>query len=139
MRVWRNWQTHQTQDLAPLAWGFDSLHLHQLRKWLNGRAPPCQGGCCGFESRLSLQKKFKKVLTSIKKYIIIILYLRVSYIGNTPAFQAGKVGSIPTTRSMLKLCFTQLFFMYKTTLKHKKKSSRIRYLITYYLYITILH
>ena len=26
-----------------------------VRKWLNGRAPPCQGGCCGFESRLSLQ------------------------------------------------------------------------------------
>ena len=25
--------------------------------------------------------------------------MRVSYIGNTPAFQAGKVGSIPTTRS----------------------------------------
>ena len=22
-----------------------------MRKWLNGRAPPCQGGCCGFESR----------------------------------------------------------------------------------------
>ena len=27
-------------------------------------------------------------------------HLRVSYIGNTPAFQAGKVGSIPTTRSI---------------------------------------
>ena len=27
--------------------------------------------------------------------------MRVSYIGNTPAFQAGKVGSIPTTRSIL--------------------------------------
>ena len=27
-------------------------------------------------------------------------YVRVSYIGNTPAFQAGKVGSIPTTRSI---------------------------------------
>ena len=29
-------------------------------------------------------------------------YVRVSYIGNTPAFQAGKVGSIPTTRSIKK-------------------------------------
>ena len=47
-----------------------------------GRAPPCQGGCCGFESRLSLQ------------------YMQVSYIGNTPAFQAEKVGSIPTTCSL---------------------------------------
>ena len=28
--------------------------------------------------------------------------MRVSYIGNTPAFQAGKVGSIPTTRSIRK-------------------------------------
>ena len=27
--------------------------------------------------------------------------VQVSYIGNTPAFQAGKVGSIPTTRSIL--------------------------------------
>ena len=27
--------------------------------------------------------------------------MRVSYIGNTPAFQAGKVGSIPTTRSIM--------------------------------------
>ena len=26
--------------------------------------------------------------------------MRVSYIGKTPAFQAGKVGSIPTTRSI---------------------------------------
>ena len=34
--------------------------------------------------------------------------MRVSYIGNTPAFQAGKVGSIPTTRSIkdnLKVVF----------------------------------
>ena len=29
--------------------------------------------------------------------------MRVSYIGNTPAFQAGKVGSIPTTRSINKI------------------------------------
>ena len=29
--------------------------------------------------------------------------MRVSYIGNTPAFQAGKVGSIPTTRSIYAL------------------------------------
>ena len=26
-----------------------------MRKWLNGRAPPCQGGRCGFESRFPLQ------------------------------------------------------------------------------------
>ena len=30
----------------------------------------------------------------------MIKFMRVSYIGNTPAFQAGKVGSIPTTRSI---------------------------------------
>ena len=34
--------------------------------------------------------------------------MRVSYIGNTPAFQAEKVGSIPTTRSMNKRCFIKL-------------------------------
>ena len=27
--------------------------------------------------------------------------MRVSYIGNTPAFQAGKVGSIPIIRSIM--------------------------------------
>ena len=32
--------------------------------------------------------------------------MRVSYIGNTPAFQAGKVGSIPTTRSIFKVLET---------------------------------
>ena len=40
------------------------------------------------------------VSRSIKKHMI---NMRVSYIGNTPAFQAGKVGSIPTTRSIKQL------------------------------------
>ena len=31
---------------------------------------------------------------------IHVINMRVSYIGNTPAFQAGKVGSIPTTCSI---------------------------------------
>ena len=30
----------------------------------------------------------------------LIFNMQVSYIGNTPAFQAGKVGSIPTTCSI---------------------------------------
>ena len=30
LRMWRNWQTHQTQDLAPSACRFDSCHPHQL-------------------------------------------------------------------------------------------------------------
>ena len=30
MRAWRNWQTHQTQDLAPSACRFDSCRPHQL-------------------------------------------------------------------------------------------------------------
>ena len=37
--------------------------------------------------------------------------MRVSYIGNTPAFQAGKVGSIPTTRSIKQL-ITVVFLFY---------------------------
>ena len=43
----------------------------------------------------------KIVLTNIDKHNILnnVVDVRVSYIGNTPAFQAGKVGSIPTTRS----------------------------------------
>ena len=28
--LWRNWQTHQTQDLAPCAWGFKSLQVHHV-------------------------------------------------------------------------------------------------------------
>ena len=44
----------------------------------------------------------KIVLTNIDKHNILnnVVDVRVSYIGNTPAFQAGKVGSIPTTRSI---------------------------------------
>ena len=42
-------------------WGFDSLYPHHnylfLRKWLSGRASPCQGEGRGFESRLPLQGK----------------------------------------------------------------------------------
>ena len=37
--------------------------------------------------------------------------MRVSYIGNTPAFQAGKVGSIPTTRSK-KTTAISCFYLY---------------------------
>ena len=50
------------------------------------------------------------MLTNIDKNNILnnVVDARVSYIGNTPAFQAGKVGSIPTTRSNL--------FEYKTQL-----------------------
>ena len=40
------------------------------------------------------------ILINSKAYNIV---LRVSYIGNTPAFQAGKVGSIPTTRSIMRV------------------------------------
>ena len=45
------------------------------------------------------------MLTNIYKDNILsnVVDARVSYIGNTPAFQAGKVGSIPTTRSIKAL------------------------------------
>ena len=45
------------------------------------------------------------MLTNIDKHNILnnVVNVRVSYIGNTPAFQAGKVGSIPTTRSIYAL------------------------------------
>ena len=43
------------------------------------------------------------MLTNVDKHNILnnVVDARVSYIGNTPAFQAGKVGSIPTTRSIM--------------------------------------
>ena len=65
--------------------------------------PPCQGGGCEFESRFSLQFYLKYEIN---------LYMRVSYIGNTLAFQASKVGSIPTTRSNKQL-LAVVFFIYK--------------------------
>ena len=34
---------------------FDSAYLHHTRKWLSGRASPCQGEGREFESRLPLQ------------------------------------------------------------------------------------
>ena len=51
------------------------------------------------------------MLTNIDKHNILnnVVDARVSYIGNTPAFQAGKVGSIPTTRSK-KDNFLVVFF-----------------------------
>ena len=48
------------------------------------------------------------MLTNVDKHNILnsVVDARVSYIGNTPAFQAGKVGSIPTTRSIFKVLET---------------------------------
>jgi hypothetical protein len=55
-------------------WGFKSLLPHQYsvnfkkcaggfkRKWLSGRASPCQGEGRGFESRLPLQLVYKASL-----------------------------------------------------------------------------
>ena len=36
---------------------FDSAYLHHMRKWLSGRASPCQGEGREFESRLPLHQK----------------------------------------------------------------------------------
>ena len=44
---------------------------------------------------------------------IHVINMRVSYIGNTPAFQAGKVGSIPTTRSIKQLISVVFYFIQK--------------------------
>ena len=59
MRVWRNWQTHQTQDLAPQGVGGRlpspaPFNLITERKQFSGRTPPCQGGGREFEPRLPL-------------------------------------------------------------------------------------
>ena len=43
------------------------------------------------------------ILSRLLNWNLMILFMRVSYIGNTPAFQAGKVGSIPTTRSIMRV------------------------------------
>ena len=41
--------------------------------------------------------------TTLNNILFENLIMRVSYIGNTLAFQASKVGSIPTTRSIQTL------------------------------------
>ena len=57
--------------------------------------------------------------------------MRVSYIGNTPAFQAGKVGSIPTTRSISKKTIYKIVFFYCFKIK-------IYYFKVVYLFLYIL-
>ena len=54
------------------------------RKWLSGRASPCQGEGREFESRLPLH------------------FMRMWYNGRTSAFQADDTGSIPVIRSILR-------------------------------------
>ena len=56
-----------------------------MREWLSGRASPCQGERREFESRLPLQN------------------MRVWFNGRTSAFQAEHKGSIPFTRSNMRL------------------------------------
>ena len=46
------------QDLAPLAWGFDSLHPHHCGRSSVGRAQPCQGW--GREFELVARSIYKK-------------------------------------------------------------------------------
>ena len=48
--------------------------------------------------------------------------MQVSYIGNTPAFQAGKVGSIPTTCSINNWYYQLFFCLYK---KIKNKNTEL--------------
>ena len=44
-----------------------SYQLYNMRKWLSGRASPCQGEGREFESRLPLQ--FKQILRSLLFYV----------------------------------------------------------------------
>jgi hypothetical protein len=59
MRVWRNGRRTRLRIWRFTTWGFKSLHAHHiLRKWLSGRASPCQGEGRGFDSRLPLHNFF---------------------------------------------------------------------------------
>ncbi len=49
---------------------FDSAYLHHTRKWLSGRASPCQGEGREFESRLPLQIFFCQ-----QRYRMLFRYL----------------------------------------------------------------
>ena len=54
------------------------------------------------------------MLTNVDKHNILnnVVDARVSYIGNTPAFQAGKVGSIPIAGIMRKQIRHRFFEVY---------------------------
>ncbi len=49
-------------------------NIYLMRKWLRGRASPCQGEGRGFESRLPLHKKSLQ-------YIVAIFYTHTLYCG----------------------------------------------------------
>ena len=49
---------------------FDSVYLHHMRKWLSGRASPCQGEGREFESRLPLH--LKALLSSMDKRAFLL-------------------------------------------------------------------
>ena len=63
-----------------------------------------------FEFPKKIQKSIKKLLTlgaicvNIMERYLISIILRVQFNGRIPAFQAGRVGSIPITRSIFLLC-----------------------------------
>ena len=44
--------------------GFD---LYNMREWLSGGAPPCQGGGRGFDPRLALEKRTIPMVAPDKK------------------------------------------------------------------------
>ncbi len=55
------------RPLAPLFGKFGQLYQ---RKWLSGRAPPCQGGGREFESRLPLHSEYRKDPVRCRVFLI---------------------------------------------------------------------
>ena len=44
---------------------------YNMREWLSGGAPPCQGGGRGFDPRLALYKITKKTFRSGKSFLLL--------------------------------------------------------------------
>ena len=67
-----------------------------------------------YEFPKKIQKSIKKLLTlgaicvNIMERYLISIILRVQFNGRIPAFQAGRVGSIPITRSILCLQLSRI-------------------------------
>ena len=79
-------------DVAELA---DALDLGSSAFGVGVRLPS-SAPSCGSDSMVECHLAKVKVASSS---LVSRSNMQVSYIGNTPAFQAGKVGSIPTTCS----------------------------------------
>ena len=72
-----------------------------MREWLSGRAPPCQGGCRGFESRFPLQRYFRTFIFYGKTARAAVTLRRYSQVVRQGSAKPSLPGSNPGGASNL--------------------------------------